>query len=485
MNGNIKSPKLNITLISILFAFIILASVFLKENTRNFHNYFYKTNINVLENIMDVYIGNYKKNLEYSFDEIYKSINYEELFIPKSQEKYLAKWSEIKKFNPSIKLIYASYSDNKVLVNNRESNLKDDYQYITWKSNGDRPFWSDPHLDNIYPKLILTLSRPIKDKNNKDAGVLAVDVDLTELSEGISSIKIPYKNELFLVNKKGKILVNNSAENIDAINFDNKKMELFFEKSSGSYKNEKGEEFVFYTSKELNWVIIMKISKNEMTEYIEIFTKNIAIVILILVVFLIVFYELQKNKVIRQNKIIVSYLKKIKNGEHTGELLQLFNEKSCYYEIYEELNNLQTKIESIEKELIRDDETGLYNQIYVTKYGGNSTENDYKILIIKYQNLFEINENYGKNVVDLVLKRGAMTINALKESDEYGVKIDENSIAIVLKNGNMEKRASYIIEEILNYKWKLHNIDLILLYDLINFDQYRLSLLKNKCENEI
>ena len=66
-------------------------------------------------------------------------------------------------------------------------------------------------------------------------------------------------------------------------------------------------------------------------------------------------------------------------------------------------------------------------------------------------NLSEIKNQYGKNVVELVLKRGALTINALKEADEPDVRLTKDSLAIIFKSGDTQKRAHYIIDEILNY----------------------------------
>ena len=74
--------------------------------------------------------------------------------------------------------------------------------------------------------------------------------------------------------------------------------------------------------------------------------------------------------------------------------------------------------------------------------------------------------------MELVLKRGAMTINALKEADECALRLDKESLAIILKNGDTQKRAHYIIDEILNYKWKLHNINLSIFPSLLEFDEY-------------
>ena len=75
-------------------------------------------------------------------------------------------------------------------------------------------------------------------------------------------------------------------------------------------------------------------------------------------------------------------------------------------------------------------------------------------------------------MVELVLKRGAMTINALKEADEPAVRLTKDSLAIIFKSGETQKRALYIIVEILNYQWKLRNINLNIFPNLIDFDEY-------------
>ncbi len=74
--------------------------------------------------------------------------------------------------------------------------------------------------------------------------------------------------------------------------------------------------------------------------------------------------------------------------------------------------------------------------------------------------------------MELVLKRGAMTLNALKEVDEVVLRVNRETLGIVLNSNEIEKKSSYIISEILNYRWKMHNIYLKLSWKIVNIEEY-------------
>ena len=172
------------------------------------------------------------------------------------------------------------------------------------------------------------------------------------------------------------------------------------------------------------------------------------------------------------NKKYLTALKAVQSRDSLEQLMENVETDSNEGLFFDEVKLLQTKIENLERELLKDEETDLYNNTYLKNYGKSYMNKNQKILVIKYLNLPEIKNQYGKNVVELVLKRGSMTINALKESDEPAIRLDKNSLAVILKTDDSQKRAHYIIDEILNYQWKLHNISLNIFPSLLDFDEY-------------
>jgi len=172
---------------------------------------------------------------------------------------------------------------------------------------------------------------------------------------------------------------------------------------------------------------------------------------------------------------LVDILKAIQNRDDISQFVPS-EMRGAEIKVIEEVYSIQKLVESLEKEVLRDEETGLYSEIYLLNYGKTLVKKEQKILLIKYLNLSEIKNQYGKNVVELVLKRGAMTLNALKGSDELAFRLEKDTLAIVLNNDEINRRANYIIEEILNYKWKLHNITLSIAPSLIKFEDYKKTI---------
>ena len=230
------------------------------------------------------------------------------------------------------------------------------------------------------------------------------------------------------------------------------------------------DAYVFVKDSSNNWILVTRIPREILTQFK--IDKEFINLILFISILIFVMYQLYLFIDSKMNKKYLTALKAVQSRDNLDELMEDVEKDSNEGLFFDEVKALQVRIENLERELLRDEETGLYNETYLKNYGKNFINKGQKILVIKYLNLSEIKNQYGKNVVELVLKRGAMTVNALKEADEPAVRLTKDSLAIIFKSGDTQKRAHYIIDEILNYQWKLHNINLNIFPNLIDFDEY-------------
>ena len=103
-----------------------------------------------------------------------------------------------------------SYNDNGTIFTTQEGNENYEYFTMDWYQLPkllDRPCWTEPFSDynseDIYsPDMIISYSKPIKDKDGKYVGTFSADLSLSWLSYVVSKIK-PYPNSYSIMIGRG------------------------------------------------------------------------------------------------------------------------------------------------------------------------------------------------------------------------------------------------------------------------------------------
>lgn len=465
---NCKIYDIGIVLISIFVILLFLNyNRKLKEEKKN--EYLKKQEIQ-LKDFSEFYLEEYKKNIENVLEYFYKKVEYEKLGDENYKKTLLGDWEEYKKNNPYIKWIYVAYADNTMIID-KTWVKPENYQMTTrpWYTNGilsNGLTWSEPYEELSTKKVYLALTKPIKNSKGEVKALLGLDIDLEKLSDIISTFDINQEN--FIYDENFKIVAHT---NQTFLNKDVKDM-LIIKKIELSNKNhiydEKSNAYIYYKNN-LGWTMVKKIPKNILFEIEHKINKEKYFYIsmyFILTSFLHVLYILKRNK---ETNSVFKALRSVQNRENIQKSLKKSRKSE---NIFQEICNIQKIIENLEKETYKDQETGLYSQNYLNYNIGEFLNTDKKILLLNYENLSEIKNQHGKNVVELVLKRGAMTLNALKEIDEVALRLNKETLGIIINPNEIEKKSNYIISEILNYKWKMHNIYLKLSWEIMTVEEY-------------
>jgi len=434
---------------------------------------FFNENIKILDTANTIYFKKSKNEIENSLKSLADSIEYEKLSNKEYKRFLLENWKYINLWNNCITSIYLGYDENEIIADNWEKPLDYNMKERPWYIEGIKQsgtYWVNPYLQIKTKKLVGTITRPIRDKKGNIKGIFAIDIDLNSLSEILTSLNFGFNNETFLLNSDGKVIAHSM---VNELSLDMQGTELLnqIEKSNKNYYIDANKDaYVFVKDSSNNWILVTRIPREILTQFK--IDKEFINLILFISILIFVMYQLYLFIDSKMNKKYLTALKAVQSRDNLDELMEDVEKDSNEGLFFDEVKALQVRIENLERELLRDEETGLYNETYLKNYGKNFINKGQKILVIKYLNLSEIKNQYGKNVVELVLKRGAMTINALKEADEPAVRLTKDSLAIIFKSGDTQKRAHYIIDEILNYQWKLHNINLNIFPNLIDFDEY-------------
>lgn len=175
-----------------------------------------------------------------------------------------------------------------------------------------------PYRDHTTKQLIATLSKALKDDNNKLAGVVAIDMDLGKISQKVSEVKIgkegfnvvAYKNGSILASDKSELIGKNLNDEVWSKGIiDNDTMNITFD--------DVGYHVVKVENKELGYISFGFIRNSEMNS--KIFNKLAVpiLAILVIVIFSSISPMVYSNKLSKSMKHLVDILKAAKDGDFT------------------------------------------------------------------------------------------------------------------------------------------------------------------------
>ena len=149
---------------------------------------------------------------------------------------------------------------------------------------------SDPYLDNVTNSMVAALSTSVE-KNGQKIGVLAVDIQLGQLNEQISSIQVTKSGKSYLLDKNGLYVTNDDTQKLMNVDFFKEKgLESFRSKVKGKDKfftddTGKGQYLaVQEISEESGWIFVTIGPKSEL--YAAVW-KNISLIIVLAIISLV------------------------------------------------------------------------------------------------------------------------------------------------------------------------------------------------------
>ncbi len=224
---------------------------------------------------------------------------------------------------------------------------------------------SDPYLDSVTNSMVAAVSTSVL-KNDTFSGVLALDIQLKELNELVSPIKLSKSGQSFLLDRKGNYVTNPDSSKLMNSNF--------FEEFGFSDLNDKiNEEDVFFMenagngkylaaqliSKESGWIFVTVGPRRELFQQVYasiqlIISLSLLGLILGVVIAIIISYSIVKPIIVVKNTISgiasgnADLTKRIsvKSKDEVGALVGGFNQFS------EKLQNIVSDIKSSKNTLM-------------------------------------------------------------------------------------------------------------------------------------
>ncbi|MGP2655489.1 diguanylate cyclase [Malaciobacter sp. WC5094] len=407
-----------------------------------------------------------------------------------------------------------------VLPKNLEMTNYDFYNKALDKYNLSRkPIWTEVYLDPAGKGWMMSSIAPIYN-NNILEGVSGIDVTINTFINDFLNIKLPYQGKSFILSSSGKIVAMEkeieSILNISEVTAYNYKDSLRIEKTI--YKSEKFNLLNYYDNKIANtfknilkskpfnnkiliedkkyllfaqklentsWYIISLISEDKVLEKINNLKVDykklgyliIACILVFYFVFFIFLYFKAKYLVNTINKPISKIIDLTRNIGRLSEVSKL--EKCGIVEIdklSENFNkmskelNLRTKklVESETKRVLNeklaniDALSGAYNRRFLDEFIEGylkivkREKNDLSILLIDIDDFKKINDTYGHDIGDEVIKHFVETTKQAVRKNDLLIRYGGDEFLVLLPNTNLDSSfnvAQKIAQKIKNSKF--------------------------------
>lgn len=254
---------------------------------------------------------------------------------------------------------YAYRDNGRILFSNdydtKEYNYPEKDWYLLGKNTKETVVWTDPFFDQNSNATILTTSVPFYN-NNKFQGVVTANINLTNLQQKISNIRVGASGWAFLLDRNGNFIANKdndlSLTNHQIKNDPNASLAqmgqdiLSNNNGNALFSDEKGSYHVYYqTVPETSWKLAIVISQDELYQSINnYFIVSIIIISVMvgLIVTVIYFYSLYITNNIKKVNMLSQSMSR-------GDLTQSITVKTVdeFGQMGTNLNTMASHLKSI------------------------------------------------------------------------------------------------------------------------------------------
>lgn len=230
--------------------------------------------------------------------------------------------------------------------------------YVNAKANVGKIIYTEPYVDQITGKQIMSMSKGIVDSNGNFIGVIGMDINLDELQEYVSDIKLLNTGYVTVIDKDGKVILNSdkNQKQVDDITsffcWDKIKSE-----DSGVYSGKIDNDFMYVsqlTNKDTSWKIVGFVGENEIKENLSGIKSTIIISLSVCFIISVIVSFILASTITKDVKKINIFMRKVADGNFSEEV-----NVSSKDEIGELAENINYAINNVSNLLMNIDKTAL------------------------------------------------------------------------------------------------------------------------------
>ncbi|MEZ6931860.1 diguanylate cyclase [Aeromonas sp. S16(2024)] len=384
-----------------------------------------------------VFIEPYLHEMERQFTLIYDQVKVDDISGPRlnNAESYLKEWRLYKGVMADLIYIYVGTAERQMLI------------YPEWQADAGfdprtRPWyqlasqhlgkmvWTEPYYDYTNGNLVIALARAIIDKEGKVRGVFAVDAVLAPFSAQLNRhLGDGYQ---MIVNQSGKVLAHPDPSQLlkpmahpDWLSR--------FSQEDGIFLDPDSRQFVAYSRlPERNWVLISVLPASSIQAVVARASFNVlGVVVLasVLYVLLALVWSRYFRRMLDEISTMIRASRMQPDGAPQGGMRELKH-------VYAELAEVSKDYHEARQQANLDKLTGLYNRRFFDERLNRLLleQHAFCLAMIDLDGFKRVNDTYGHQTGDMVLKRVAKLGNQLLEDHGWVCRYGGEELVVLFAN---------------------------------------------------
>lgn len=247
---------------------------------------------------------------------------------------------------PTIRNVYVGYKDGGFHIYPPVEGLPADYDprtrpWYTQASDKKDLIWTDPYNDAAaVSTIVISAASPVL-KNGNVEGVVAIDLDISEISNVANSVKIGKEGYIVLFDSKNITLTHPNPENIGK-EIPIPELKTFVESNeSGTFEYKfEGEKriAILSTIEGFGWKILATVSENEIFDQTRFLLINISIIGTLLVLIAVAIGVVFSNQMLKNLRNVSDAVAKMSEGDLSFEVSA--HTKDEFGKLSEDINHM-------------------------------------------------------------------------------------------------------------------------------------------------
>lgn len=384
-----------------------------------------------------VFIEPYLYEMERQFTLIYDQVKVDDISGPRlnNAESYLKEWRLYKGVMADLIYIYVGTAERQMLI------------YPEWQADAGfdprtRPWyqlasqhlgkmvWTEPYYDYTNGNLVIALARAITDKEGKVRGVFAVDAVLAPFSAQLNRhLGDGYQ---MIVNQSGKVLAHPDPSQL-LKPMAHPSWLSRFSQEDGIFLDQDSRQFVAYSRlPERNWVLISVLPASSIQAVVARASLNVlGVVVLasVLYALLALVWSRYFRRMLDEISTMIRASRMPPDGVPQGGMHELRH-------VYAELAEVSKDYHEARQHANLDKLTGLYNRRFFDERLNRLLleQHAFCLAMIDLDGFKLVNDNYGHQTGDVVLKRVAKLGNQLLEDHGWVCRYGGEELVVLLAN---------------------------------------------------
>ncbi|RQM71102.1 diguanylate cyclase [Aeromonas jandaei] len=438
--------RMRLGLVLLFFPILILGAIYYYHMTDTLKHDLQQQLASNNDQLHNILIKPYLDTLTTQFETIYSKVDYKDFLDKKiqHQSEYLQDWRRYQE-TTDLQYIYIGTEQKKLLVypewqpdSNFNPRTRPWYQ-LAVKHQG-KMVWTEPYYDYIYGTLSLSLVKTIEDPTGKLIGVFSIDTLLHPISKWLN-----YKQDAgyqMLISETGKMLVHPDKELIFTPMKDNTWLSRFTGNKGVFHDKEKGIFVAYHKVDGQSWFLVSVIPESTIQGAIESVSLNVkGIIALTCILYLLLALSWAKyfQRMLNELYKLIKSSRVDTVNKPRKRMIELSR-------VYDEVEKSTSELSEARLLANYDQLTGLYNRRFFDRKIDELLESEvyFFLAIVDLDNFKAVNDTYGHQVGDSVLKRIAKLGNSIFHEHGWFCRYGGEELAVIL-----EVRSSHLAAALL------------------------------------